>query len=1414
MYTKWNNKPIPLGGISPIYGDPNDPTRITGYERGTTTPFATDDAFAVVKRPNWLDKLKDKLGVRKLPPLNWAKPGNIQTWSPRTGFTPGKIIDTKNGPRHIFGSAITQSGADAAGAAFKGTAGISTALSLLDIAGAKDRGEAPGRAWMRNIFSNVGAYAMAIPDAAALVGSGGTAVALTLAANAVVATITDAIGGGVYDFLFGNVWDGKQTEMSKEMGQRRSVGLVGGIGDIFGNIGLPILGAGWNALFGGGKADGGPVDVGRGYDGTLSWLEDYTNPATRFIHQILPKGMSNSNLSGAGGFVDILSSLYKAGLKTVMPGPDLADALARLAGSGKLPGPLEALARNMLGLSQLSNISRPMSLRDTYELDPDLDIVKRGIWGRGSRPLSTGVVRSVVGGLALDYEQLGNLLSGNATDLPGLGGADPITSVVTRAGYKPPHVTTSFNDFLSGDYHFPFFATDPASFPESKRIGLTSALPQSGKGATRLAEFQIPGGIPIDQIETILGLPTLIDDKDGYRPFTDAEAKARAAALAEMGFTDLGNHAVATDVLERQIADWRASSGAMPVDPEQVLEAKEAILRQQETGRILAGRAAQAASLLRAGVFTSIDEAALYATTADEHFKGVRARRIDIEAERTRVARTIPRGGSFEDKVAAIRERLLFTQPELFDLGPAEASPLRLVLDDAPEIKRTAGSQLELFSRMVEPFGIEGATKYAMPEPFEIQGSTLGLPEGMLPYWTEPGVTTQVYPVSGYKPGAMTASALDLPPDLTAKNLVGTVSDGGVRFGTTSLMDRIRGYLFNRGIPEIRIGDVSDGTFPPLIPESGLPTLKYAMDWGDLIIPSGKTDFSYTQLHDINRSVRLALAMAPEGMFDPNDPKKRLSLNLFDHMGGTGTEDGVLGFVGQLRKNEINVQTGQTTSGSGLNSLQSTITHEIGHLIQDRLVQARAKSKPLTFIKNLLQTPLRGFNSIGERLNNVMHGMNLDNSQRLFTESLRSVGLNSSEADYMDFEVTDPSDPKKFDAYPGNYPSVSKYGRKSAFENFATIFQQHVLSTLYPDQHNLFGADDTSTIAKLATTDPVLAEAHKQYVRKSIRDANLRTIDLADTTAIARGLRPEMYTPANKPRSDMYSRLATSISNSRFATRVANSSVGQTYGRASDAIKNSMVGKADTKLGKFGSTGKGNFITGFLADIAMMVASGNWDFGALISSAGFNLISALPKLGGPAAMAAGLLTTAATGGDMGRAIAGTVGSLIGGVLGNLIPIPFVGGMVGSILGGMLGDWVYTTFLNPESANQGNATIQAAGKAVYNVGPNSPFTTQNPKPYNPGARAFGGSVKPNLGYMVGERGPELLVPGGLGGSIIPNHKLRGPQGVSAVAGGQTVNASVVINNPSVSNSGDIDKLAKKVAEAQTRALRSAGYARPR
>lgn len=53
----------------------------------------------------------------------------------------------------------------------------------------------------------------------------------------------------------------------------------------------------------------------------------------------------------------------------------------------------------------------------------------------------------------------------------------------------------------------------------------------------------------------------------------------------------------------------------------------------------------------------------------------------------------------------------------------------------------------------------------------------------------------------------------------------------------------------------------------------------------------------------------------------------------------------------------------------------------------------------------------------------------------------------------------------------------------------------------------------------------------------------------------------------------------------------------------------------------------------------------------------------------------------------------------------------------------------------------------------------------------GARAYGGSVDSNKPYMVGERGPELFVPGG-NGTIIPNGNMRGPGG-----GGSNISVSV-------------------------------------
>jgi hypothetical protein len=1459
MYTKWINSVIPMGGIGRIYGGPNG--EFTGYNKGTTIPFEGDDGFAVVKRPTWWDRFKDRINVRKIAPFDWKGPGNIKTWSPKSGFVPGVLKDLPNGKvKLIPGNAMTKAAATTMAQAFRGTVILSTGLSAIDIATASERGESPARAWVRNIAMNVGALAMAVPNIVGVVGSGGTAIAAVLAANAVVATALDALAGGAYDLLFGNVWDGKQTQQSIDMGQERSLGFFG---DIFNyNKGFnpaqrPRLTPGNELLnlpsptvmpklrFGGGRAEGGPVDVGRGYDGTLSWLEDYTDPATRFIHQILPPGKSNSNLAGIGGFVDILSSLYKAGLSSIMPGPDLADALARLAGSGKLPGPLEALARNMAGLSQLSNVSRPMSLRDMYELDPAFDLVKRGIWDRGSRPLATGVIRSVVGGLDTNYEHLGGLLSGRAEDLATMGGPSPITSVVTRRGYKPPNVTTSFNDFLSGDYHFPFLATDPASFPESKRVGLSSALPQGGVSASKIAEFQIPGGIPIDQIETILGLPTMADENNQYRPFTDAERAARAAKLAEMGFTDLGNMAIATDVLNQQIADWRNSSGSLPVDPQAVAEMQARIVEAAATGRIYGGRESQAAQLLRAGVLRSPEEAALYAATADEHFKRVRARLVETEAERTRNARTVA-GKSFADRVAEIRERLIFTQPELFtDLPPAVTEDLVLKLVDAPEIKPVGGEQLDLF-------------KLKSNSGFDVEDIEGGRRDSVR---MRPGEGLRGRPVR-------TGTILRQPSSFLGKILhnLGVFGHAG-----TTEVDSL-----GAGPGRVAMGK----DFPGYLADT------ISFDWGDLRIPHDYMDYvDMASIDAISSSARLALAAAPFGMFDPSDPSKRLLIDIVDQISG----ESFAGRVTRSDSNYIQLRRSELKGGA-----PDTVIHEIGHLMHNNAFG------PLKVLRSLVDPEARklfsaryrevlgifehkknpdyddqgrpknhpDFNPKPYTIKDTLFGHvsalksafyevqdHLQNEQliRAYERALIAQGLNPIQARVeatslaLNHGLGKGSKGYQY-TMPRDFPRPTTYSGTNIHEHFAEIFAGHTMESLPDDMftfrnplsQNLSGRSPThnwrtsppelqaeqgvlqsagqmldleytrgvADIASGALPDPNgfverAFAARSQYPRELAREYGFRAI--TDPGAVAAGLMPELYTPKSR-------RVPVPFTGGKLSLKGMQAWTPDQGGFKGTAAK------ADSFVG----TKKGNFLSGFLADVGMMAASGNWDFAQLIPSLAFNLLSILPKIGGPAAMIAGLLTTGATGGDMGRAAAGTVGSLVGGLLGNLIPIPFIGGMVGSILGGMLGDFIYTNFINPESANQGTQMIQAGGGAVYNVGPNAPFpfNSRSNVPFSGeptrkiGGRAFGGAVRPNLGYMVGERGPELLVPGGLGGSIIPNHKLRAPSGVSPVAGGQTVNASVVINNPNVSNAGDIDKLAKKVAEAQTRALRSAGYVRPK
>ena len=95
---------------------------------------------------------------------------------------------------------------------------------------------------------------------------------------------------------------------------------------------------------------------------------------------------------------------------------------------------------------------------------------------------------------------------------------------------------------------------------------------------------------------------------------------------------------------------------------------------------------------------------------------------------------------------------------------------------------------------------------------------------------------------------------------------------------------------------------------------------------------------------------------------------------------------------------------------------------------------------------------------------------------------------------------------------------------------------------------------------------------------------------------------------------------------------------------------------------------------------------------------------------------------------------------------------------------------------------------------------------------PPARANGGSVSGNQPYMVGERGPELFVPGG-NGTIIPNQNVRGS------GGGSSFNISVDArgsNDPAAVRAqvqqGILEAAPAIIAAAESRTI--AGLRRPR
>ena len=117
--------------------------------------------------------------------------------------------------------------------------------------------------------------------------------------------------------------------------------------------------------------------------------------------------------------------------------------------------------------------------------------------------------------------------------------------------------------------------------------------------------------------------------------------------------------------------------------------------------------------------------------------------------------------------------------------------------------------------------------------------------------------------------------------------------------------------------------------------------------------------------------------------------------------------------------------------------------------------------------------------------------------------------------------------------------------------------------------------------------------------------------------------------------------------------------------------------------------------------------------------------------GAASTAASGAVAKMVTGKMMGKVIGGALGSVVGSV----VPVAgtLVGGALGAVIGDKLGDVIANTFFGGESAQ-----------------------------VVPEPRAAGGPVGAGKPYLVGERGPELMVPKG-SGDILNNDKTRAEMG---------------------------------------------------
>ena len=89
----------------------------------------------------------------------------------------------------------------------------------------------------------------------------------------------------------------------------------------------------------------------------------------------------------------------------------------------------------------------------------------------------------------------------------------------------------------------------------------------------------------------------------------------------------------------------------------------------------------------------------------------------------------------------------------------------------------------------------------------------------------------------------------------------------------------------------------------------------------------------------------------------------------------------------------------------------------------------------------------------------------------------------------------------------------------------------------------------------------------------------------------------------------------------------------------------------------------------------------------------------------------------------------------------------------------------------------------------------------------GGRAVGGPVAAGHAYLVGERGPELLVTGGMSGSIIPNNRLGGS--ASPVNVNITNNSSAQITTRETHNANGGRDIEVMIDEVMARNIHRSG-----